>query len=201
MAVLAGGGYWRGAGAGTSPSEDGRIRAPCMIRVLRTAKTPLGGKMFARCIPQRRFAGLSGYIARISCQNKLNPNTWRRYIATNRCFSCPMPLRERIGAISCHGRQLENASGRYLAMARRRMIATEVHRRPISDCNGLLGIALRRVSDTESRDSKRLSFVQLERSETSCKSFGFQHLRVYQVTKRSLAHFCHFFVAHVSIMN
>ena len=51
-------------------------------------------------------------------------------------FPRPRPLRERIGAISCHGRQLGNASERYLAMARRRMIATEVHRRPISDCNG-----------------------------------------------------------------
>ena len=51
-------------------------------------------------------------------------------------FSRPRPLRERIGAQSCHGRQHGNASGRYLAMARRRMIATEVHRRPISDCNG-----------------------------------------------------------------
>ena len=54
--------------AGAGPSEGGKIRAPCMIRVLRTAKTPLGGKMFARCIPQRRFAGLFGCIARISCQ-------------------------------------------------------------------------------------------------------------------------------------
>ena len=123
--------------AGAGPSEGGKICAPCMIWGLRTAKAPLGGKMFARCIPQRRFAGLSGYIARISCQNKLNPNTWRRYIATNRCFSRPTPLFERIRVQSCHGRQHGNASGRYLAMARRRMIATEVHRRPISDCNGL----------------------------------------------------------------
>ena len=107
-----------------------------MIWGLRTAKAPLGGKMFARCIPQRRSAGLFGHIARISCQNKLYLNTWRRYVAANRCFPRPRPLRERIGAQSCHGRQSENASGRYLAMARRRMIATEVHRRPISDCNG-----------------------------------------------------------------
>ena len=54
--------------AGASPSEGGKIRAPCVIRGLRTAKTPLGGKMLARCIPQRRFAGLFGCIARISCQ-------------------------------------------------------------------------------------------------------------------------------------
>ena len=45
---------------------------------------------------------------------------------------------ERTRAQSCHGRQLGNTPGRYLAMARRRMIATEVHRRPISDCNAAL---------------------------------------------------------------
>ena len=56
---------------------------------------------------------------------------------THRGAILPWPAAwERIGMISCHGRQLGNASGRYLAMARRRMIATEVHRRPISDCNG-----------------------------------------------------------------
>ena len=32
-------------------------------------------------------------------------------------FSRPGPLRERIGAVSCHGRQLGNASGHNLAMA------------------------------------------------------------------------------------
>ena len=56
---------------------------------------------------------------------------------THRGTILPRPAaRERIRAQSCHGRQLENASGRYLAIAMRRMIATEVHRRPISDCNG-----------------------------------------------------------------
>ena len=57
---------------------------------------------------------------------------------THRATILPRPAaRERIGAISCHGRQRGNASERYLAMARRRMIATEAHRRPISGCNGL----------------------------------------------------------------
>ena len=56
---------------------------------------------------------------------------------THRGDILPRPAaRERIRAQSRHGRQLGNASGRYLAMAMRRMIATEVHRRPISDCNG-----------------------------------------------------------------
>ena len=51
-------------------------------------------------------------------------------------FSRPRPLRERIRAQSCHDRQHGNASGRYLAMAMRRMIATEAHRRLVSGCNG-----------------------------------------------------------------
>ena len=33
-------------------------------------KEPLPGKIFARCILQRRFAGLFGYMARISCQSQ-----------------------------------------------------------------------------------------------------------------------------------
>ena len=102
---------------GASPSEGGKIRAPCMIWGLRTAKTPLGGKMFARCIPQRRSAGLFGCMARISCQNKLYLNTCRRYVATKGRFSRPRPLRERIGAQSCHGRQPGNAPGHNPAMA------------------------------------------------------------------------------------
>ena len=60
-------------------------------------------------------------------------------LGTHQGTILPWPAaRERIGMISCHGRQLENASGRYLAIAMRRMIATEVHRRPISDCNAAL---------------------------------------------------------------
>ena len=56
---------------------------------------------------------------------------------THRGDILPRPAaRGCIRAIPCHGRQLGNAPGRYLAMAMRRMIATEVHRRPISDCNG-----------------------------------------------------------------
>ena len=60
-------------------------------------------------------------------------------LGTHQGAILPWPAaRERIGMISCHGRQLENASGRYLAIAMRRMIATEVHRRPISDCDAAL---------------------------------------------------------------
>ena len=58
---------------------------------------------------------------------------------THRGTILPWPAAwERTRAQSCHGRQRGNAPGRYLAMARRRMSATEVHRRPISDCNAAL---------------------------------------------------------------
>ena len=33
-------------------------------------KAPLPGKIFARCVPERRFAGLFGRMARISCQSQ-----------------------------------------------------------------------------------------------------------------------------------
>ena len=77
-----------------------------------------------------------GYMQAICCHEPvLSPS--EAPSGTHRGDILPRPAaRERIGMISCHGRQLGNAPGRYLAMARRRMIATEVHRRPISDCNG-----------------------------------------------------------------
>ena len=55
-------------------------------------KGPLPGKIFTWCILQRRFAGLFGYMARISCQSQLILNTRRRYIATKGPFSRPRPF-------------------------------------------------------------------------------------------------------------
>ena len=86
-----------------APSGHGKICAPFMIRGPWTGKGPLRGKIFARCIPRRLFAGLFGYITRISCQNQLISDTWRRNVATNRRFSRPRLLRERMGRKNCHG--------------------------------------------------------------------------------------------------
>lgn len=60
-------------------------------------KGPLPGRIFARCILQRRFAGLFGYMARISCQSQLILNTRRRYIATKGPFSRPRPFLDTPG--------------------------------------------------------------------------------------------------------
>ena len=79
---------------------------------------------------------------------------------THRGTILPWPAAwERTGAISCHGRQHGNASRRYLAMARRRMIATEVHRRPISDCNGSKPLTNRADERTASRECGAYSML------------------------------------------
>ena len=81
---------------------------------------------------------VSEYMAAICCREPVFFPS-EAPSGTHRGDTLPRPAAwERTGAISCHGRQLENASGRYLAIAMRRMIATEVQRRPISDCNAAL---------------------------------------------------------------
>ena len=96
-------------------------------------KGPLPGKIFARCILQRRFAGLFGYMARISCQSQLISDAWRANLARKGRFSHPRPpfgmhgaqnlpriaARERISRAFCHRRAPGNAQRRNLATAKR----------------------------------------------------------------------------------
>ena len=82
-------------------------------------KGALPGKIFARCIPKRLFAGLFGCMARISCQSQPILDTRRRYAATNWRFSRPRPLSGCMERKNCHGLPPGNASGRNLAIARR----------------------------------------------------------------------------------
>ena len=82
-------------------------------------KGPLPGKICALCIPERRFAGLFGCMARISCQNQLVSDAWRRYVAREGRFSRPGPLRECMKQENCHEKAPENASAQFLATARR----------------------------------------------------------------------------------
>ena len=81
-------------------------------------KGPLPGKIFARCVPERRFAGLFGCIARISCQSQLILDTRRRYAATNWRFSRLRPLSRCMERKTCHGLPPGNAPRRNLATAR-----------------------------------------------------------------------------------
>ena len=82
-------------------------------------KDPLRGKILARCIPERRFAGHFGYMARISCHSQLILNTRRQYAATNWRFSRPRPLSGCMERKICHGLPPGNASREHFAIGKR----------------------------------------------------------------------------------
>ena len=82
-------------------------------------KVSLPGKIFARCILQRRFAGLFGCMARISCQSQLISDAWRANLAANWRFSRPRPLSGCMERKTCHGLPPGNAPRRNLATAKR----------------------------------------------------------------------------------
>ena len=94
-------------------------------------KAPLPGKIFARCILQRRFAGHFGCMARISCQSQ----PVFGYMARESCRELAVfppeaafgmhgaqnlpriAARGRTAAESCHGKTPENASRENIATA------------------------------------------------------------------------------------
>ena len=80
-------------------------------------KRPLHGKIFARCIPKRLFAGLFGCMARISCQSQLISDAWRANLAANWRFSRPRPLLGYMRRKTCHGKTPGNASRENIATA------------------------------------------------------------------------------------
>ena len=80
-------------------------------------KAPLPGKIFARCVPERRFAGLFGRMARISCQSQLISDAWRANLAANWRFSRPRPLLGCMERKTCHGLPPGNASRENIATA------------------------------------------------------------------------------------
>ena len=82
-------------------------------------KGPLPGKNCALCIPERRFAGLFGYMARISCQSQLISDAWRANLATNWRFSRPRPLSGCMERKTCHGLPPENAFREHFAIVER----------------------------------------------------------------------------------
>ena len=81
-------------------------------------KGPLLGKIFARCILQRRFAGHFGCMARISCQSQLISDACRANLAMNCRLSRPRPLSGCMERKTCHGLPPGNAPRRNLATAR-----------------------------------------------------------------------------------
>lgn len=82
-------------------------------------KEPFPGKIFTPCVPERRFAGLFGCIARISCHSQLILNTRRQYAATNWRFSRPKPLLGCMERKTCHGLPPGNAFREHFAIVER----------------------------------------------------------------------------------
>ena len=94
-------------------------------------KGPLPGKIFARCILRRRFAGLFGYMARTSCQSQPVFGCMARRSCQELAIFPPeatfgmhgaqnlprIAARERTAAESCHGKTPENALRKYIATA------------------------------------------------------------------------------------
>ena len=78
-------------------------------------KGSLPGKIFARCILRRRFAGLFGYMARTSCQSQLVLDARRANLAANWRFSRPRPLSGCMERKTCHGLTPGNAPWRNIA--------------------------------------------------------------------------------------
>ena len=78
-------------------------RGPC------SEKGPFPARYSRGVSPRRRFAGLFGCMARISCQSQLILNTRRRYIATKGPFSRPRPFLGYTGAKYCHRQTPGNA--------------------------------------------------------------------------------------------
>ena len=82
-------------------------------------KRPLHGKIFARCILQRRFAGHFGCMARTSCQSQLISDAWRADLATNWRFSRPRPLSGCMERKTCHGLPPGNAFREHFSIGKR----------------------------------------------------------------------------------
>ena len=82
-------------------------------------KAPLPGKIFARCIPKRLFAGHFGCMARISCQSQLISDAWRANLAANWRFSRPRPLSGCMERKTCHGLTPGNAFREHFAIVER----------------------------------------------------------------------------------
>ena len=80
-------------------------------------KGVLPGKIFAPCVPERRFAGLFGCMARESCRELAifpSETTFRMHGAQN----LPrIAARERTVVKSCHGLMLGDAPREYIATA------------------------------------------------------------------------------------
>ena len=102
-------------------------------------KEPFPRKIFTPCVPERRFAGLFGCIARISCQSQLISDAWRANLAANWRFSRPRPLSGCMERKTCHGLPPGNAFREHFAIGKR----PGTHRGEILPRQGTWGLIAR----------------------------------------------------------
>ena len=133
-------------------------------------KRPLPGKIFARCIPKRLFAGLFGCMARISCQSRLILDTRRRYAATNWRFSRPGPLSGCMERKTCHGLPPGNAFREHFAIVERpgNAYSQRLANRAASSCGRAYCLAIALVPHESDDLFVQAVLCTRERGATSC---------------------------------
>ncbi len=133
-------------------------------------KGPLPGRIFTWCILQRRFAGLFGCMARISCQSQLVLNTRRRYIATKGPFSRPRPLSGCMERKTCHGLPPGNAFREHFAIGKRlgNAYSQRLANRAASSCGRAYCLAIALVPHESDGLFVQAVLCTRERGATSC---------------------------------
>ncbi len=152
-------------------------------------KGPLPGKIFARCILQRRFAGLFGCMARESCRElAIFPS--EATFGMHGAKKLPrIDARERTAAESCHGKALENASRENIATASQAKSASGRNPATVGRWGGAhrarilpLPVARERIS--------RISCHRRAPGNTSMKNLHNRHLTiVYKTLTRNQAEY------------
>ena len=133
-------------------------------------KRPLHGKIFARCIPKRLFAGHFGCMARISCQSQLILDTRRRYAATNWRFSRLRPLSGYMERKTCHGLPPGDAFREHFAIVERpgNAYSQRLANKAASSCGRAYCLAIALVPHESDDLFVRAVLCTRERGATSC---------------------------------
>ncbi len=152
-------------------------------------KGPLPGKIFARCILQRRFAGLFGCMARESCRElAIFPS--EATFGMHGAKKLPrIDARERTAAKSCHGKALENASRENIATASQAKSASGRNPATVGRWGGRTSREYCHVRVARERIS-RISCHRRAPGNTSMKNLHNRHLTiVYKTLTRNQAEY------------
>ncbi len=133
-------------------------------------KVPLPGKIFTPCVPERRFAGLFGCIARISCHSQLISDAWRANLAANWRFSRPNPLLGCMERKTCHGLPPGNAFCEHFSIGKRpgNAYSQRLANRAASSCGWAYCLAIALVPHESDDLFVQAVLCTRERGATSC---------------------------------